>query len=138
MTDHKSRVEIVRAKERWKIKPHTSSGDTLGYRYEALAYHMSDKMMMPYCVEIPARSDEKVELSKHDGEEFLYVLSGKIEANIDSKKHVLSQGDALYFDPSLEHSFCNREQQVAKILVCLINKKDGASTEDPFDRAFGS
>ena len=128
-------LEVVRASQRWVIKPHTSGADTLGYSYEALSHHMNDKRMLPYLVQIPPSGGRDVEPSSHDGEEFIFILSGAITAQVESENHELGTGDSMYFDPSLKHSFINNTQQSAQLLVCLIDKKMNTHDSDPFHHA---
>lgn len=130
-------VELVEAKQRWTIRPHTSGAQDLGYAYEALSHHMNPKTMAPYLVKIPPSNGRSIEPSSHDGEEFLFVLSGRLIARIEGQDHALKKGDSLYFNPSLQHSFLNDSQKNAKILVCLVNKSLSSHQNDPFSSAMG-
>ena len=47
--------------------------------------------------------DGKPELVSHSGQEFNYVISGKIAVVIGDKTIFLSEGDSIYFDPTLRH-----------------------------------
>jgi quercetin dioxygenase-like cupin family protein len=40
---------------------------------------------------------------EHDGEEFIFVLSGRVEFETGGRKVVLEPGDSLYFDSSMPH-----------------------------------
>lgn len=45
---------------------------------------------------------------KHEGEEFLHVLSGQLEITLGTEEfHVLNAGDSLYFKSSVHHSWKN-------------------------------
>jgi len=35
----------------------------------------------------------------------LYLISGKLELIISSDRHVLEEGDAVYFDSAVRHSY---------------------------------
>ncbi|HBR31248.1 MAG TPA: XRE family transcriptional regulator, partial [Clostridiales bacterium] len=39
----------------------------------------------------------------HTGQEFNYVLEGKIAVILNKKTIELSEGDSIYFDPSVPH-----------------------------------
>jgi transcriptional regulator with XRE-family HTH domain len=41
------------------------------------------------------------------GQEFVYILKGKIKLIIDQKVYVAEEGDTLYFDSSIPHSWEN-------------------------------
>ena len=46
---------------------------------------------------------------RHEGEEFIYVLSGRVEIVLDGDEfHDLGTGDSLYFDSRRHHSWSNR------------------------------
>ena len=73
-----------------------------GYSFEALAYNYIDRNKEPMLVRI-APSDGKPKLVSHDGQEFNYVLKGKIGVVINGKTVILNKGDSIYFDPSYPH-----------------------------------
>ncbi|MDR2739281.1 MAG: cupin domain-containing protein [Treponema sp.] len=52
----------------------------------------------------------------HHGEEFLYILSGKIHFILVNTEYVLSAGDSLSFRSSDNHAWFNREKKEARIL----------------------
>ncbi|MEG1743158.1 MAG: cupin domain-containing protein, partial [Clostridia bacterium] len=47
--------------------------------------------------------EKKPQLVSHSGQEFNYVISGKIRIVIGAKELILSDGDSVYFDPSVPH-----------------------------------
>jgi quercetin dioxygenase-like cupin family protein len=44
-------------------------------------------------------------LHEHPGVELLYVLSGSLELRAGEDKHELSEGDSVYFDSTVPHSY---------------------------------
>jgi quercetin dioxygenase-like cupin family protein len=52
----------------------------------------------------------------HHGEEFLYVLTGKIHFTLVNTRYVLSAGDSFCFRSSDTHSWFNHEKKEARIL----------------------
>jgi len=54
---------------------------------------------------------------KHDGEEFLHVIRGRVELHYDGKVHVLATGASAYLDSRRRHRFRNRGPGVALILA---------------------
>ncbi len=52
----------------------------------------------------------------HEGEEFGYVLQGKIVLRIGNKKHVCKKGDSFYFVADKTHYIENNGDSVAKYL----------------------
>ena len=48
---------------------------------------------------------------KHDGEEFIHVLSGQLEITLGQEDyHCLNPGDSLYFKSSVQHSWKNSDK----------------------------
>lgn len=76
-------------------------GSRFGYSYEALGLEMRDKHFEPFLLKIHP-GDESATF-QHPGQEFIYVLTGKIEFTIGSETLKLSPGDSLFFDPMNEH-----------------------------------
>lgn len=72
------------------------------YSFSSLAYNFIGRDMDPMIVDLLPK-DRPPELVKHRGQEFNYVLEGKVTVIIDGHKHVLNQGDSIYFDPSVPH-----------------------------------
>lgn len=52
----------------------------------------------------------------HHGEEFLYILSGKIHFTLANTKYLLSAGDSFSFHSQDPHIWFNREKKEARIL----------------------
>ena len=73
-----------------------------GYRFTSLAFNFKNRDMEPMIVSL-LPSDEQPELVTHAGQEFNYVLEGKVAVTIGKKTHVLEAGDSVYFNPALPH-----------------------------------
>ena len=53
----------------------------------------------------------------HDGEEWIYVLSGRLTLSLSGKTHDLEPGDAAHFDSRLPHRLMARGDRDAEVLV---------------------
>lgn len=82
--------------------PHISH---IGYQYEPLAYPKVDKTMEPFIVHMEERTAEAIVYNTHRGEEFLYVLEGKLEFRRSDNVVILEEGDSLYFDSAIPHGY---------------------------------
>ncbi|MBR2375376.1 MAG: cupin domain-containing protein, partial [Clostridia bacterium] len=51
-----------------------------------------------------------------EGEEFGYVLEGKIAVCLGNKQHVCKKGEAFYYPASKPHSILNKGKNKAKFL----------------------
>ena len=53
----------------------------------------------------------------HEGEEWLYVLSGRLALSLDGKMYELEAGDAAHFDSRRPHRLIARGPQSAEVLL---------------------
>lgn len=74
-----------------------------GYAYSAMAYNFIDRIMEPLVVQM-LPSDAEPAMAMHPGQEYNYVLSGKVKIKIGKQEYILNQGDSIYFDPQLPHN----------------------------------
>ena len=82
----------------------------------SLAANKSGRHMDPFIVEIEPQKEPDYKLSTHEGEEFIFVLEGKIEINYGRDIYVLSQGDSIYLDSIVAHNIHAAGNKSAKIL----------------------
>jgi len=93
-----------------------------GYGYESLAPHKKDRHMEPFLVTLaPAETDE--ERSAHDGQEFIFVLRGRMEVRLEEETHILEPGDAIYYDSNVPHLVKCHGSETTKILAVLYAEK---------------
>ncbi|NLL94957.1 MAG: helix-turn-helix domain-containing protein [Thermoplasmatales archaeon] len=71
------------------------------YRYFPLGKGKTDRHMEPLFIKIG--EDEPKELSSHEGEEFIIVVSGKVLVKYGKEEHVLSAGDSAYYNSVVPH-----------------------------------
>ena len=91
---------------------------TTTYEHELLAGGLSRKQMLPYRATIRARSMEDFEgWVRHDGEEFLYVLTGVVRLYTEFYEPVdLRRGDSAYYDATMGHDVISLSEEDATIL----------------------
>ncbi len=115
-----SRIAVVRKHERIVSQRRQVQGKVhLGYTYEALAYNKAFKQMEPFLVSFEPKDEQDVLRFSHEGEEFAFVLTGRLEFTTDTEKIVLEQGDSLYFDSVLLHGFRALDHEPAQALVMV-------------------
>ncbi|MBL4700579.1 MAG: cupin domain-containing protein [Phycisphaeraceae bacterium] len=93
-------------------------GAQFGYFYEALALQMRHKRVEPFLLTI-SPGDPMGEF-RHGGQEFLYMLSGRLQFTVGDQKMILRAGDSIYFDPTQEHTTQVLGKQPAKFLSLFI------------------
>ena len=91
---------------------------TATYEHELLAGALTKKAMLPYRARVRARSfDEFDGWVRHDGEEFLYVLTGAIRLITEFYEPIeMRRGDSAYYDASMGHNVISISQEDATIL----------------------
>lgn len=86
--------------------------------FYSLAQNKADRHMEPFVIDIYPQSEEDVKLSSHEGEEFIYVLSGNVEIIYGKDKYELQPGDSIYYDSIVAHHLHSHEGK-AKILAVV-------------------
>lgn len=88
------------------------------YEHELLAPEISRKRMLPYRTRVHARDFSDFEgWIRHDGEEFLLVLSGAIRLFTEFYEPVvLAMGDSAYYDAAMGHCVVSISEKDAEIL----------------------
>ncbi|MEM9129342.1 MAG: XRE family transcriptional regulator [Pseudomonadota bacterium] len=91
---------------------------TSTYEHELLGDALSKKKMLPYRACIRARSfDEFDGWVRHDGEEFLYVLTGVIRLYSEFYEPIdMRRGDSAYYDATMGHNVISLSNEDATIL----------------------
>jgi transcriptional regulator with XRE-family HTH domain len=88
-----------------------------GYQSELLAEGMEDRFMEPVIMVLKGKDQEhEIPLSTHEGQEFSYVLEGKVEVTLGMKKYVMTKGDAAYWRGSVPHRGISISKKLAKTL----------------------
>lgn len=110
---------VVRTKDRQKMSRQASQkGTTYGYTYETLAPHKTNRSMEPFIVTLQPTGTEAAP-SAHDGQEFVYVLDGVMEALVDDAMEILSPGDSIYYDSTVPHLLRPHGDQPVQILAVI-------------------
>jgi transcriptional regulator with XRE-family HTH domain len=91
---------------------------TVTYEHELMAETLTRKKMLPYRARVRARSlDEFDGWVRHDGEEFLYVLTGVIRLYTEFYEPIeMKRGDSAYYDSTMGHNVVSVSPEDATIL----------------------
>lgn len=87
--------------------------------FAALASDKSGRHMEPFIIDIDSTERTDYIMSSHEGEEFVYVLSGSIEIIYGKETHILEPGDSIYYDSVVEHHIHSANGQTGKILAVV-------------------
>ena len=121
--DPEEKVVVVRKDESKVVDSRPVGREESGYYYEALAYKKSRKYMEPFLVEFKKKSAGKLSYFSHEGEEFIYLLEGRLEFRTEDREIVLDPGDSLYFESSLPHAYRALGRKNAKALSVIYPKR---------------
>jgi len=85
--------------------------NTPNYDYFYLCAELRRKRMIPILTRIRAKSVEEFgELVHHSGEEYIYVLEGRVEIHTEFYDPVvLSAGESIYIDSNMGHAYVAAE-----------------------------
>jgi transcriptional regulator with XRE-family HTH domain len=113
------KISVTRSQERAWIerRPHHQKGE-VNYIYESLETRKPNKHMEPFLVEFRIKDTSEMVFVSHEGEEFVFILSGKLEFRSIDRVEILDPGDCIYFESDLSHSFrCLSEEPARAIVV---------------------
>ena len=116
-------VTVVRRDARLKLQRDGADGASM---LEALAAEAGPKRMLPFVVTPPREFSNGHHLSGHAGEEFLFVLKGRVEIAFPGRTESLRAGDAIYFDALVPHRLRSVGSVQASALV-VISGGEGAA-----------
>lgn len=100
--------------------------ETENYTYEMLHPDMRGKAMVPMMGTLkPLQQMHFERMVQHEGEEFLMVLDGRVQVQLDGRDNeVLETGDSIYFDSGRGHLYASALERPARILVVCTQFKD--------------
>jgi len=115
--------EVSAASPRVVIRAGSSSEhDANGLRYRVVS-GAAPKGLQAVHVTIPPKREHK-DFYHHDGEEWLYVLSGRLRLIFEDGEHVLKPGDSAHFEACTPHhlaanGLCNAEAVIVSCAALL-------------------
>jgi transcriptional regulator with XRE-family HTH domain len=112
---------IVRREERLRTASRVGlkDGGRPGYTYEALGAGKAGRRMEPFIVRLQPAPKGGFRRNAHEGEEFLYVLSGRVEVVLGRHSDVLSEGDSIYYDSTIPHHVHSADDAETMILAVI-------------------
>jgi len=74
-----------------------------GYEYSSLAYNFKGRTLEPLLVQLDSSRPQAAQVA-HFGQEFNYVVEGRMKVTVGRAEYILAAGDSIYFDATLPHS----------------------------------
>jgi transcriptional regulator with XRE-family HTH domain len=115
-----SAFSIVRKSDRQTVsRVELKGGGKTEYSYEALGTGKAGHRMEPFLIRLSPLADSRIPRSVHEGEEFLYVLSGRVRLFLGDYADVLEEGDCAYYNSTTPHHVHSADDGEATILAVL-------------------
>jgi transcriptional regulator with XRE-family HTH domain len=75
------------------------------YRFESLDFEVAERRFNSYYAEFLPHPTDRLRPHSHPGVEFLYLLQGTLELDVDGHAERLGSGDTVYFDSTVPHAY---------------------------------
>lgn len=93
---------------------------TQAYKYQSLASGFLGRKADPFIVTVePKPDDTPFCFNSHDGQEFNWVIEGRLLINLDGKELILQPGDSLYFNSTVPHAMKALDGKPVKFLAII-------------------
>ncbi|HEV2399833.1 MAG TPA: XRE family transcriptional regulator [Candidatus Sulfotelmatobacter sp.] len=109
-------VSVVRKRDRQRF-PERPGTPEISYFFESLDYPANSRKLSSYFAEFQGIAKERLKPHSHPGVELIYVLAGTLIVTIGSEPHSLCEGDSLYFDSSVPHTYWKADEATCSALI---------------------
>lgn len=89
------------------------------YSYTTLTPEDENSHLRAFMVTIEPQLDHKPVAYKHEGEEFIFVMSGDLELTLGSKVQRYKSGESIHFNSDVPHKLKSISNEPTKCLVVL-------------------
>ena len=105
-TDERKRrvVAVARKSDRLRF-PERPGQDNVAYFFESLDYPATQRKINTFLADFQSVGAEKPKPHMHPGHELLYLFHGELSLTIGSSEYQLQEGDSIYFDSAVLHSY---------------------------------
>lgn len=114
---------VCRAADRERDRSISFSNDAAEARqnmiYHSLAKQKAGRHMEPFVIDVQPSEGKEFKLSAHEGEEFIYVMSGEVEIAYGKETYSLQEGDSIFYDSIVKHHVHGAPGKSAKILAVV-------------------
>ena len=92
---------------------------TKAYSYQSLTPDAEDKHLWAYLVTLDPKKEHEMVAYQHEGEEFVYVLDGRVQILVGDEAHDLRKGASLHFNSGTKHNLKNLSTKQSKLIVVV-------------------
>jgi len=108
---------LAEEKKKERIKSYIKR--TKAYSYKALTAGAEDKHLWAYLVTLEPKKQHEMVAYKHEGEEFVYVVEGRVEIQVGKEINVIKKGQSLHFNSGISHNLKNLSSKQSTLLVVV-------------------
>ncbi len=98
-----------------------------GIEIQNLAPLFRKKIAEPYWVKYefdPSLQDKPIHLTKHSGQEFDFIMSGRLKVQIGDNVEILGEGDSIYYNSSTPHGMIAVDGQDCLFVAVVLPGED--------------
>ncbi|MBR1953420.1 MAG: AMP-binding protein, partial [Lentisphaeria bacterium] len=97
-----------------------------GFEYRHLASMLKNRKTDPFVVKAPPQPDDTpIHLATHAGQEFDYILKGRLKVQLDDKIEYMEPGDSILYDSSRPHGMVAVGDETCEFLA-VVFESDGS------------
>jgi transcriptional regulator with XRE-family HTH domain len=93
-----------------------------GYDFQSLAFDYRGRAFEPLLVTLDPVKNHSISLVKHDGQEFNFVVSGRVRVVLGGNAVDLGKGDSVFFDPTIPHGQLALDEAPACFLTIIAHE----------------
>ena len=96
--------------------------DENGIRILSMVPRFQKKIADPYWVRYEYKKEEQdrpIHLSTHKGQEFDYIIKGRLKVQVGEHTEILGPGDSIYYDSIVPHEVREHEGDSCRFLACV-------------------
>ena len=102
--EKKATVTLIRKTDRQRFPDKPATSD-ISYFFESLDFSATERKLNAYYADFQPIAPDRARVHFHPGIEFVYLINGELALKVGTEEYLLSEGDSIYFDSSIPHSY---------------------------------
>jgi quercetin dioxygenase-like cupin family protein/DNA-binding XRE family transcriptional regulator len=112
-------VAVTRASERRRF-PDNPDVAKPAYMFESLDFGATDRSSSSFLAHFEPLEREEAEAHVHEGNETIYLISGRLELTVGTERIELEPGDSVYFDSTVPHTYRRLTEEACTGVVVTV------------------
>ena len=96
-----------------------------GFKYESVAHRFKGRNAEVFIVDAAydeTSQNKEIALNSHEGQEFDYILEGKLKIKIEKHEEILNEGDTIYYNAKKKHGMISLDKN-CKFMAVIIKDR---------------